>query len=59
MTKLTNAFSKRWENLKTAYALWFASDNFCRVHSTLRVMLAVEAEITGYVWPISKLMASF
>jgi hypothetical protein len=36
--RLTNAFSKKWENLRAAYALWFAFYNFCRVHKTLRVM---------------------
>ena len=32
MTRLTNAFSKKWENLKAAYAVWFAFYNFCRIH---------------------------
>jgi IS1 family transposase len=30
MTRLTNAFSKKWANLKYAYALWFAFYNFGR-----------------------------
>ena len=33
MTRLTNGFSKKWENLKAAYDLHFAYYNFCRVHS--------------------------
>jgi hypothetical protein len=45
MTRLTNAFSKKWENLRAAYALWFALFNFCRVHKTLRVTPAMEAGI--------------
>ena len=36
MTRLTNAFSKKWENLEAAYALWFAYYNWCRKHQTLR-----------------------
>jgi IS1 family transposase len=36
-TRLTNAFSKKIENLKAAVALHFAWYNFCRVHKTLRV----------------------
>ena len=28
MTRLTNGFSKKWENLQAAYALWFAYYNF-------------------------------
>ena len=34
-TRLTNAFSKKLENLKAAVALHFAYYNFCRVHQTL------------------------
>jgi IS1 family transposase len=33
-TRLTNAFSKKLENLKAACALHFAHYNFCRVHSS-------------------------
>jgi IS1 family transposase len=36
-TRLTNAFSKKWENHWAAVALWFTFYNFCRVHRTLRV----------------------
>src|ERR1035441_240411 len=46
MTRLTNAFSKKWENLWYAYCLWFAFYNFCRVHRTLRVTPAMEAGIS-------------
>ena len=28
MTRLTLAFSMKWENLEAAYALWFAYYNF-------------------------------
>jgi len=58
MTRLTNAFSKKWENLEAAYALWFAFYNFCRVHKTLRVTPAMEAGITDKVWSITDLVAS-
>jgi hypothetical protein len=53
---LTNAFSKKWENLKAAYALWFAYYNLCRVHQTLRVTPAMEAGITGRIWNIGELL---
>jgi IS1 family transposase len=49
MTRLTNAFSKKWMNLKYAMALNFAYYNFCRVHSTLRVTPAMEAGLTTHV----------
>jgi hypothetical protein len=57
LTRLTNAFSKKWENLKAAVALHFAYYNFCRVHSSLRVTPAMEAGITDHVWTISELLA--
>jgi IS1 family transposase len=57
MTRLTNAFSKKWENLKAAYALWFAFYNFCRLHQTLRVTPAMEAALTDHVWTIETLLA--
>jgi hypothetical protein len=37
LTRLTNAFSKKWENLWAAYCLHFAYYNFCRIHQSLRV----------------------
>lgn len=57
LTRLTNAFSKKWENLEAAYALWFAFYNFCRVHKTLRVTPAMEQGITDHVWTVMELMA--
>lgn len=57
MTRLTNAFSKKWENLWAAYCLWFAFYNFCRIHQTLRVTPAMEAGITDHVWELAELLA--
>jgi transposase-like protein/IS1 family transposase len=56
-TRLTNAFSKKWENHWSAVVLWFAYYNFCRVHKTLRVTPAMEAGITDHVWELSELLA--
>jgi len=58
MTRLTNAYSKKWENLKAAYALWFAYYNFSRVHMTLRCTPAMEAKITDHIWTISELLGA-
>jgi len=58
LTRLTNAFSKKWENLRAAVALHFAYYNFCRVHQTLRVTPAMEAGITDHVWTIEELIAA-
>jgi transposase InsO family protein len=36
LTRLTNGFSKKWENLKAALALHFAFYNFVRPHQSLK-----------------------
>jgi len=56
MTRLTNAFSKRWTHLDAAYSLFFAYYNFCRVHKTLRVTPAMESGITSHIWTIAELI---
>src|ERR1035437_383782 len=56
LTRLSNAFSKKWENLWAAYCLHFAHYNFCRVHQTLRVTPAMEAGITARVRKIAELL---
>jgi IS1 family transposase len=48
-TRLTNAFSKKLENLKAAVALHLAHYNFCRVHSSLRITPAMAAGISSSV----------
>ncbi|MGA9117613.1 MAG: IS1 family transposase [Bacteroidota bacterium] len=48
--RLTNAYSKKWENLKAALALYFWHYNFARVHETLRVTPAMEAGLTKHIW---------
>jgi hypothetical protein len=58
MTRLTNAFSKKWENLNHAYAIQFAFYNLCRIHSIIRVTPAMEAGLTDYVWSLSELLAN-
>jgi hypothetical protein len=57
LTRLTNALSKKWENLWAAYCLHFAYYNFCRIHKTLRVTPAMEAKITNHVWDLAELLA--
>jgi IS1 family transposase len=55
-TRLTNAFSKKVENLKAAVALHFAHYNFVRVHSTLRMTPAMAAGVTPSLWTLGDLM---
>ena len=56
-TRLTNAFSKKAENLAHNLALHYMHYNFCRVHQTLRVTPAMEAKIADHVWEIEELVA--
>ena len=55
-TRLTNAFSKKFENHCAATMLWFAFYNFCRVHKSLRVTPAMEAGVTDHVWSVRELL---
>jgi len=55
-TRLTNAFSKKAENLMNAVALHFMNYNFCRVHQTLRVTPAMEAGVMSHVWELEELV---
>lgn len=56
MTRLTNAFSKKWENHELALAIQFAYYNFCRVHQTLKMTPAMKAGLTDHVWSIEELI---
>src|SRR4051812_36597187 len=56
-TRLTNAFSKKVENLRAAVALHFAHYNFVRVHKSLRVSPAMAAGVSAHLWSIEELVA--
>jgi IS1 family transposase len=58
LTRLTNAFSKKFESHKAAIALHFAYYNFCKLHQTLRVTPAMEAGITDHVWTLAELITA-
>ena len=56
-TRLTNAFSKKFENhahMVAIYTVWY---NFCRIHKTLRITPAMGAGLTGRVWELSDIVA--
>jgi IS1 family transposase len=55
-TRLTNAFSKKLENLKAATALHFFHYNFMRIHQSLRVTPAMQANITSRIWDWTDLL---
>lgn len=56
MTRLTNAFSKKWDNHRAALALHFAVYNFCRIHGTIKTTPAVAAGLTDHVWTLEELL---
>jgi transposase-like protein/IS1 family transposase len=58
LTRLTNGFSKKWENHWAALCLHFAYYNFCRIHRTIRVTPAMQAGITDRVWDIGELIST-
>ncbi len=49
-TRLTNAFSKKYENHCHALALYFMYYNFIRIHKSLRVTPAMAAGLTDKLW---------
>ncbi len=49
-TRLTNAFSKKVQNLEAAVHVHFFWYNFMRLHQSLRVTPAMEARITNRLW---------
>ncbi len=61
-TRLTNAFSKKIENLEYSVALHFMYYNFCRPHKTLTpkgsigVTPAMAAGVTKRIWPIEDIV---
>jgi hypothetical protein len=56
-TRLTNAFSKKFENHCHAVALFTTYYNFCRIHQTLRVTPAMAAGVTGKLWEIGDIVS--
>jgi IS1 family transposase len=57
MTRLTNAFSKKFENLKAALNLHFAYYNFCRIHGSLRMTPAMKAGIADHIWSMEEIIS--
>lgn len=54
-TRLTNAFSRKIENMRAALALHFAHYNFFRIHSSLRVTPAMAAGIADHICSIEEI----
>jgi IS1 family transposase len=56
MTRLTNAFSKKWANHEYHLALYFLYYNFCRVHMTLKTTPAIAAGVADAKWSVERLL---
>ena len=56
LTRLTNAFSKKLENLEHSVALHFFVYNFITRHMTLRMPPALKAHVTDHLWTFEKLV---
>ncbi|HTA47153.1 MAG TPA: DDE-type integrase/transposase/recombinase [Bryobacteraceae bacterium] len=56
LTRLTNAFSKKIDNLIAAVAVYYTYYNFCRVHQTLKTTPAVKAGVANHVWSVDEVI---
>jgi hypothetical protein len=57
-TRLTNAFSKKREALRSAVALFAASYNLCWMHSSIRMTPAMKAGIVRKPWTVRELLTA-
>ncbi len=56
-TRLTNGFSKKWENPNYMLAIYFPYDNFCRSHNTSdNATPAMAANLTKTIWSLKDLL---
>lgn len=58
LTRLSNGFSKKYENHCAAIALYATHYNFCRVHEALRITPAMQLGITDHIWTVSELIVA-
>jgi transposase-like protein/IS1 family transposase len=59
MARLTYAFSKKWNNHRSALGLHFAHYNFCRAHKSLKGETPAMAHgIANHVWTVRELLVT-
>src|SRR5262249_22241461 len=58
ITRVTNGFSKKWENLRDALELSFWSFNFCWMHRTIRCTPAMAAGVARVPLRVADLLAT-
>ena len=51
-TRLTNAFSKKFDNHALSVSLPYMHYNFCRIHKSLRATPAMAAGVTDRLWTV-------
>jgi hypothetical protein len=56
LSRLTNAFSKKFENFEAAVALNFAYYNFCKAHETVKTTPAVAVGVETNQWTVADLL---
>ncbi len=56
-TCLTNAFTRKVENLEYALALHYQNYNFRRVHQTTGVTPAMAAGVADHPWSLDEIVA--
>jgi IS1 family transposase len=56
LTRLTLAFSKKWENFEAAVGLHFAYYNFVKRHITVRCTPAMAADVAPRQWTVADLV---
>jgi lambda repressor-like predicted transcriptional regulator len=56
-TRLTNGFSKKFDNHAAMVALQFMHYNFARIHKTLRIAPAMAAGISDRLWSLEDIAA--
>ena len=56
LTRLTNAFSKKFENFEAAVALNFAYYNFVKTHGAIRMTPAQAAGVESSAWTVAELV---
>ena len=57
VTRLTNAFSKKFESHVHMVAIWTVWYNWVRIHKSLRITPAMAANLTDTVWSWETIVA--
>lgn len=55
-TRLTNAFSRKWENHMHAISFYFMVYNFVKIHKSIKTTPAMEAGVTDFLWDMEDIV---